>query len=344
MTTHFHEGADPSRAYYGTDARASQLLVGALLALLLLHWNPTGVAVRVALQWLAAAAAIGIAYAFVTTNDRGAFLYHGGFLAFAVCTAIVIAAIVQTTRNPLRSGLASRPSRWIGQISYGIYLWHWPIAVSRSTPLVPASPAGSWRPCEPARRSSIAALSYYLVELPIRQRRFLNVWTPRLALPAAAGFTIAVLLIATVGATAPNPLAGRPGTVLGTERSADEPPIVVSADAPTRRTLLLGDSVAFSLGDALARGGADNEGSTSAPITRLGWGLTTGVALTEEGDVVTWSPGVRRRHTRLRRRQHRGDEPDAVVWLSTWELSSYEVDGKTLIFGTKAFDDGSTRN
>src|SRR5262249_40902890 len=94
LSSTYTEGAAPSRPYYGTDARASQLLVGALLAILLLRWNPRTRPVRLALQWLAVAASILIAFEFVFASDKGPVLYHGGFLVFAVCTAIVVAAIV----------------------------------------------------------------------------------------------------------------------------------------------------------------------------------------------------------------------------------------------------------
>ncbi len=50
LESHFTPGADPSRSYYGTDARASQMLVGALLGMLLLRWNPVARVSRVVLQ------------------------------------------------------------------------------------------------------------------------------------------------------------------------------------------------------------------------------------------------------------------------------------------------------
>jgi peptidoglycan/LPS O-acetylase OafA/YrhL len=44
---------------------------------------------------------------------------------------------------------------------------------------------------------TVSALSYYLVEAPIRRRRFANPWTPRLVLPAAVLATAAVIVVAT---------------------------------------------------------------------------------------------------------------------------------------------------
>jgi peptidoglycan/LPS O-acetylase OafA/YrhL len=335
LSSTYHEDGDPSRPYYGTDARASQLLVGALLAILLLRWQPRARSARLTLQWLALAAAILIAYAFVEASDRGAILYHGGFLVFALCTAVVVAAIVQETRSPLKAGLSLAPIQWVGRVSYGIYLWHWPIAVA----LTPQHTGISGWQLDLLRVGAtfiVAALSYYLVELPIRQRRFKRVWTPRIALPAAAALTIAVILVATAGAAPPDPLAARPGTVIATDRDS-APPIAANTGAPTERTLLLGDSVAYTLGDALTAAAAE-QGVTFQAITRLGCGMTTGVALTDEGDVISWSPGCAADTSGYVQRSLAEANPDAVMWLSSWELSSYEVDGKALEFGTKPFD------
>jgi len=335
MQATFTEGADPSRPYYGTDARASQLLVGALLGILLLHWTPRARAARLALQWAAVAAAVVIVYAFVTASDRGVTLYHGGFIAFAVCTAIVVAAMVEETRNPLKAGLSLAPMRWIGRVSYGVYLWHWPIAVALSPARTDLS---GWHldVLRVAATFVIAALSYYLVELPIRQRRFRHVWTPRIALPAAAGLTLAVILVATAGAEPPDPLAAKPGTELRTDKSA-APPVAAASGTPTKRTLLLGDSVAYTLGDALTAAAAQR-GVTFRAIARLGCGMTTGVALTDEGDVISWSPGCAADTRAYIQRSLADAQPDTVMWLSTWELSSYQENGKTYEFGTKAFD------
>ena len=335
LSSTYTEGTDPSRPYYGTDARASQLLVGALLAILLLRWNPRSRPVRLALQWLAIAASLLIAYAFIFASDRGPALYHGGFLVFAVCTAIVVTAIVQETRNPLKAGLSLSPMRWIGRVSYGIYLWHWPIAVA----LTPERTGISGAPLDLLRVGAtfvVAALSYYLVELPIRQRRFRHVWTPRIALPAAAVVTVGVILVATAGAAPPDPLASAPGTVLESGRNAP-PPAATSEALPTRHAVLIGDSVAYSLGDALAAEAA-KRGVDLKATTRLGCGLTTGITIADDGNEVQWSPGCAKDTLDYLDRALNAGPVDALLWSSTWELADYDVNGTTLKYGTPAFD------
>src|SRR5262249_6461951 len=124
LMAQLYDRGDPSRAYYGTDTRAGQLLLGALLGLLLLRWSPRGRRAQAGVQ---VAGLVGVAlgaWAFAVFTDRDAWLYRGGFLLFAFATALVIAAVVQP-HSPLHSVLSLRPVRWVGAISYGLYLWHW---------------------------------------------------------------------------------------------------------------------------------------------------------------------------------------------------------------------------
>ena len=131
-------GQDPSRVYYGTDTRASSLLVGALLAMLMLR-RPT-VEHRGA-RWTLHAAAIGAAallgYWWSTATEHSDWLYRGGFVIAAVLVAVVIASVTQPNRGPLGRALSVKPLRFIGMISYGLYLWHWPVFIALSPTRVP---------------------------------------------------------------------------------------------------------------------------------------------------------------------------------------------------------------
>jgi peptidoglycan/LPS O-acetylase OafA/YrhL len=122
-------GGGLSRAYYGTDARGAELLVGALLALALVV--PTGlrdvpVVVRRCLDGAGVLGLVGLGAAFALIAKGDALLYRGGFLAIAVASAAVIAAAVQPGSVVGRL-LSLSPAVELGKISYGVYLFHWPI-------------------------------------------------------------------------------------------------------------------------------------------------------------------------------------------------------------------------
>ncbi|MBM3693891.1 MAG: acyltransferase [Actinobacteria bacterium] len=342
MQWRFEPGRDPSRVYYGTDTRASQLLIGALLALVLVHWAPRMRVTRVGVQ---VAGWIGIAVVLVlfwAGRDQGTFLYRGGFVLFAVASAAVICAMVQPTgANPARAALSLRPVRWIGQISYGIYLWHWPVWVALN-PARMASwgvPVTGWRLAgvQLAVTVGISALSYYLVELPIRHRRYRSKVVPTALVFGGFAVTLGVLLGATVGATT-DLLAGRPGTVLGGGRNPAAGITPGGTDSPTRRTLVLGDSVAVTLTDALAQAGAE-DGVTLRTIGRLGCGMTTGVSLLPDGTPVDWGTDCARATAQYQADAIAVVKPDTVLWLSTWESSDQRVDGRRLLVGTPAWEE-----
>src|SRR2546429_6045776 len=181
-----YEPADPSRAYYGTDARAHTLLVGAVLALILTRRRPERRASVMALHTAGVAAAAACVWAWVTVRDQGSGLYHGGSFAFAIAVAFVIASAVQPTRrsvwSPLRALLSLGVLRWVGVISYGLYLWHWPATVVLTETRTGLFGAALTL-LRLAATFGAATLSFYLVEQPIR-RGALRGWRGRIAAPA----------------------------------------------------------------------------------------------------------------------------------------------------------------
>jgi len=133
---------DPSRAYFGTDTHAMGLLLGAALATCWTPWRiwtsesswltssrPRPQRVGAAIVDLAGLVALGgVVWTFCSVGEFSPLLYRGGFLALAACTAVLVAALAHPA-GLLGRGLAVQPLRYLGERSYGIYLWHWPLVL-----------------------------------------------------------------------------------------------------------------------------------------------------------------------------------------------------------------------
>ena len=123
---------DPSRVYFGTDTRASALLVGALLALLLQKVKePLSYAQCHLTNLLSIFSIVGLILFCVYAKSTDSALFQGGFLCVSLLTAIVIGSCLlmskQNHSSVILSILSSNILSIIGIRAYGIYLWHWPI-------------------------------------------------------------------------------------------------------------------------------------------------------------------------------------------------------------------------
>src|SRR5215471_18840629 len=158
---------DPSRVYYGTDTRAFLLLMGILLALV---W-PVFQRMRRGLHLLelfGIAGLVGTVLLFRQMHDFSPTLYRGGDLAAAFCFVVLIAAVAHPATGIGRA-LGVAPLRWIGERSYGIYLWHLPIIVLLAG--ANARPGPGTLAAEIALVLAAAALSFRFIEEPIRSGR-----------------------------------------------------------------------------------------------------------------------------------------------------------------------------
>jgi peptidoglycan/LPS O-acetylase OafA/YrhL len=123
--------ADPTRVYDGTDTRAFELLIGAALAF---GWprskrfGPITPQARTVLEATAVAALAGIIVMYWQTGQYDPFVYRGGMVLLSVLTAVLIAVCVHPGARVARA-LGVGPLRWIGERSYGIYLWSVPVIV-----------------------------------------------------------------------------------------------------------------------------------------------------------------------------------------------------------------------
>lgn len=131
-------GADPSAVYFGTFTHVFGLMLGAALAFLaplygrgLPRWSRLG-PVGVNVVAIGALALVGVGFALL--GDQLTVTYRGGMLLVAVMTTVGIATLGDR-RSLITRLLSTRPLRWIGRLSYGIYLWHWPVTAIVATRL-----------------------------------------------------------------------------------------------------------------------------------------------------------------------------------------------------------------
>ncbi len=267
---------DPSRAYFGTDTHAMSLLAGAALAAVWVPWRSPSArgGWRGPVRMLDAVGLVALAAVLWTFLEVGEFstgLYRGGFLLVAVLTAVLVASLSHP-ESLLARLLGTQPWRYLGERSYGIYLWHWPVFMVTRPGFELDSDGFFSVVLRIGLVLTLAEASYRYVELPIR-RGGLRAWfaamrqapPPRRTMMArrtllvAGSLTLLVGLV-TLGLVRAGP---SPAVVEGTgqasalsERPASseppaqpEPSPAVAPDPP--RVSAVGDSVMLGAGAEL---------------------------------------------------------------------------------------------
>jgi peptidoglycan/LPS O-acetylase OafA/YrhL len=357
--------ADVDRAYYGTDTRALALLIGCALAVLLAGraTEPAGdVAVRVSpglyaatvrtrrphrvLGSLALAGAVGTGWLWATADGSAAWLYRGGLVAAALAVAAVIAHAVVSPASPTARLLALPPLTWLGRVSYGVYLWHWPLFgwLTADRTGLTGLPLLTVR-C--AVTLAVAAASYYLMERPIRTARWVR--RPRLA-PALAAGAMAATAAAAMVATVPPPVPPPPPIALDEAlavpssgpragagaKAAPPTPMQRRGRKPGKqpRITFFGDSVSWSLSTYLPEQDklvVRTRGVPGCGIARLPDIRYIGLPHTNYPGCDQWD--------RRWRRNVKSDDPDvAVLLLDRWELMDRRLGGRYRHVGQPDFD------
>lgn len=258
-------GSSSDRIYFGTDTRAQSLLIGSTLAVL--RWGAwtggeRGAARR---KWLDGAAVLGIVtLGVVTVTDVSTtVIYRGGFLVVGLTTAVIIASAVMDG-SPVARLLSLRPLRELGRISYGVYLWHWPVFAIVSQRRI----GWSWGATTVLRLAITLALSiitFSLVEEMFRRR---IKWRLGLLPVVVALMIVALLVVALLAATSGAVASDAERFAADQHRNAAPPTVVtttappIAVPPPPTSVLVVGDS----FGTALAAGWT---GDTTDPATAV---------------------------------------------------------------------------
>ncbi len=168
---------NPTRAYYGTDTHLVGLMLGASLALL---WTGPGRAFTVTRFWrrwrplLLLGAVVTLSALLVLAGEERQWTFQVGIPLASLATAIIMLGGVDRP-GKLRTLLELPPMKWIGQRSYGIYLWHWPVIliVSATFPATSGTSDFLWtRLWAVVVTLALADLSFHFIETPVRKRGF----------------------------------------------------------------------------------------------------------------------------------------------------------------------------
>lgn len=205
-----------TRAYEGTDTRAGGLLIGAIFAMVLFErpfrtgerrWSPY-------VDALGLIALTGLGWIIYFTGSHPSQLYTWGLLAQSLLTAVLVIAAIHPASQLVRPLLGAQPFRWIGERSYGIYLWHLPVIYFTPQGWVDDHPIITGV-LQVAVTLALSALSWTLLEDPIRRNGFRAAFRRpagsegrRRAVPVIVSGFAALGLVASVGLGSASALGG----------------------------------------------------------------------------------------------------------------------------------------
>ncbi len=292
--------------YFGTHTRAAELLVGAVLAVVFpltrAVAQPAAVGRRLVPVGLGAAIALAVVWATLDQQDES--LYRGGLVVHAiVVAALMVAAVVPGVVGRV---LSWRPLRAVGLVSYGLYLYHWPVYFVLDEDRTETS---GWflLLVRLAAVSAIAAASYRLIERPIRQGVRIVGRRAWLAIPVSMALAGGAVVVVTadppdctvafcdvdVDLATDYLFVRSPGRVEVAVASADAPTIpaefiaallaevvespLLGGVVTTPVTLIVGDSGTFDAAPALSAAFASAGSPYSLETAFPGIGLTNGV-------------------------------------------------------------------
>jgi peptidoglycan/LPS O-acetylase OafA/YrhL len=310
------------RLYFGTDVRAGELLVGALVAWFwMTRRDFFDKYVSKVLPVAGPVALVAMAYLIGTAKTSQLFWYRGGLVGYAVLTSTAVLAALQPG-TLLQRALSWKPLVWVGVTSYGAYLVHWPIFMwlEQDTPL-----GGAGRLIFGSAASILfATLSFLLIEHPMRTAKRMPRWSMTLA-PAtfiviAMTATSIVPMSAAVASDIPlNERQNQLNTALAHQ--------TVNPNLP--RVAIFGDSTALSTALGVATWTESGKADINAVDgwTNLGCSILSPMTFKADGNLETtasictgyldkWKAAAARSHPDL-----------AVIQVGPWEMTDIHIPG-----------------
>ncbi|HEV2310110.1 MAG TPA: SGNH hydrolase domain-containing protein, partial [Acidimicrobiia bacterium] len=204
---------------------------------------------RVGIEVVGAVALGFLVWAWWRLSGSTPAVYEGLLLACSSAGALVIAAAAHPRRGPIAWLFSWRPLCLLGLISYGVYLWHWPVDLV-ATPDRIGLAGWPLTGVQVAITLAIAIASYRLVEQPIRHGA-LRGWRIRTLTPAAVALTAAIVVVATIPPPSPrtNPAAALRHLAAEAHPTATAVTTTTTTPVPSApfRLMVTGDSIAFKL-------------------------------------------------------------------------------------------------
>lgn len=331
-----------NRVYFGTDTRAQALLIGAAAAALLVRdWTAIMAGVPLIhsrwVRWLAwgvpvAGVAVLAAITHVATGSATEFR-NGLFIVVAVAAVSVIAPVALEQNGPVAWVLSTPPLVALGVISYGVYLWHWPVF------LVLNGERTDWSglPLFAARcvvTLTLAVGSWWLIERPVRRWRPVHV--PQLRLAAATMATAVAVAVVVV------PVGTRidPSSPDITQAALVSPVETVRVAAPVQAgprphtVSVFGDSIGWTIMRYLP----PTPGVSFLDRTTIGCGLVRGGPYRYSGQILEQKPECDAWPERWAQRIGH-DRPDVVLMVvGRWETVDRKWNGNWAHIGQPDFD------
>ncbi|MFC7486839.1 acyltransferase family protein [Knoellia sp. CPCC 206453] len=288
MASSYDPAMGATRVYYGTDTHLTGLMLGAALAFAWAAphraWTSTSTWQRIRVPAVAVAGLVLVALV-ALLDESTPLTFRGGILAASLATTVLVLGVVERP-TPLRSVLDLPVLRWIGERSYGLYLWHWPVILIVEADLPWASRGADdylWsRLWCIVVTAAIADLSYRLIETPVRQRGFrgaaahllhsIRYAGTRTARAVWAGVAVLAIVLTVVLVTAPT--RTRVEQLLDANAAA----ATVSAPLPTSKPTPSTSPASGSSAPAPA-----SSAKPAAPIAQS-WAMPTGNEIDGYGD------------------------------------------------------------